>query len=81
MIIKLITANSYYTGLSYYMIPGFMQPPFVKYLIMISISVISYFMAKAWKNSIEDLHIIPEFLLFMLYDLLITIFLYGPYIT
>jgi len=81
MIIKLITTDSYYKGLSYYMIPSFLQPPLVKYLIMIFISVISYFMSKAWKNSIEDLHIIPEFLLFMLYDLLITVFFYGPYIT
>lgn len=81
MIIKLITANSYYTGLSYYMIPNFMQPPFIKYMIMVCISVISYLMAKAWKKSIEYLHVIPEFLLFMLYDLLITVFLYGPYIT
>jgi len=81
MIIKLVTANSYYTGLSYYLIPSFMQLPLVKYLIMIFISVISYLMSKAWKNKIDDLHIIPEFLLFMLYDLLITVFLYGPYIT
>lgn len=81
LIIKLITANSYYTGLSYYMIPSFMQPAFVKYLIMISISAISYIMAKAWKKSMEDIHVIPEFLLFMFYDLYITVFLYGPYIT
>ena len=81
ILIKLITANSYYTGLSSYMIPSFMQPTFAKYLIMISISAVSYLMAKAWKKSMEDMHVVLEFLLFMFYDLYITVFLYGPYLT
>lgn len=81
MIIKVLTANFYYGGLSYYMMPDFMKPAVIKYLIIISIGVIAYFIVKAFKKSRTDMHIIPEFLLFMLYDLLITVFLYGPYIT
>lgn len=81
MILKLVSANSYYRGLSYFLIPNFMKPDIIKYFIMIMISIISYLVAKAYKKNISDLHIIPEFLLFMLYDLLITVFLYGPYIT
>lgn len=80
MIIKLATVNVYYTGLAYYMIPGFMKPAIVKYSIMVLISAVAYLLAKSWKKNSADFHVIPEFLLFMLYDLLITIFLYGPYI-
>lgn len=81
MIIKVLTANFYYGGLSYYMMPDFMKPMAIRYLIMLSIGFIAYFMAKTFKKNRTDMHIIPEFLLFMLYDLLITVFLYGPYIT
>lgn len=81
MIIKVLSTNFYYRGLSYYMMPDFMKPMVIRYLIMLSIGAIAYFMAKAFKKNRTDMHIIPEFLLFMLYDLLITVFLYGPYIT
>lgn len=80
MIIKVLSSDFYYRGLSYYMMPDFMKPMAVKYLIMVCISAIAYFMAKAFKKNKPDMHIIPEFLLFMLYDLLITVLLYGPYI-
>ncbi|SHI41785.1 hypothetical protein [Lutispora thermophila] len=80
MIIKLATTNSYYRGLAYYKMPDFMKPVIIKYSIMIMISAVAYLLVRSWKKNIADFHIISEFLLFAAYDILITVFLYGPYI-
>lgn len=81
MVIKIISADFYYTGMSHYLIPDILSFPGMKYVMMILISAIAYYITKEYKKSRLDMHIIAEFLLFMLYDLLITVFLYGPYIT
>lgn len=81
MIIKLISAGFYYNGLSYYLIPDILSFPGMKYLMMIVISAIAYYITKEYKKNKPDMYVIAEFLLFMLCDLLITVFFYGPYIT
>lgn len=81
MTIKLFSSGFYYKGLSYYLIPDILNFLGMRYGVMILTSLIAYFIAEEYKKSRPDIHIMAEFLLFMLYDLLITVFLYSPYIT
>lgn len=79
LIIKLMTVGTFYNEISVQLMPDILKFTGAEYVYAIGIVIVSYLLTKMYKKVNSDVTYIPEYLIFLITDTVITMLIYTTY--